>query len=69
MNKKLEHDLNKEKGVVGKMITLFCNSPLHQKPGKPVFLSSPAAFFRLLFRSLVFLFEKLKIFLEKKVVS
>lgn len=23
MNKKLEHDLNKEKGVVGKMITLF----------------------------------------------
>ena len=27
MNKKLEHDLNKEKGVVGKMITLFCNNP------------------------------------------
>lgn len=27
MNKKLEHDLNKEKGGVGKMITLFCNSP------------------------------------------
>ena len=27
MNKKLEHDLNKEKGVVVKMITQFCNSP------------------------------------------